>query len=486
MKLHYIMIVSISGSLAAHTMQDRFITSFWHNIQTSIESHFSSEKKPSPTKPCATHSELPMNAFQKLFRETITFTHDTRNILTEFAHEIIVEIKEKMLSAEEAMNRFIEKIEHGGTSIMKRILSQTLAVDLDVLIPSLHTIQEKIATLQNDIPLLNQSTLKAQAEKLIHYLHITQSDAQYLQHAGITALTSSLASHLIFGTEDILVTKFHELYHVYPTVIEKVNELKIKDAGLIVHNLFNTSSELVEDIIALHNATGKIGKIMVDDALIYPLEGLKNQIRKLGNSIEFVTSSEPVIVVAPPNSTKALLELLKTCMWSGGIALKDSALQSAQQLQKHIEPIMAKLNPLLKETKMLQRHINDMPAIIHTHFVNTLKASPAFNIPIAPTIALDALEKEIQQIKSEIIQLFHSSLFLIYHSAEAIRIGSELLSYINQFMGATKEQPFINHDIIRGIGFIAEDAVGFTTIVINISDALKAYNPILFREEEIV
>ena len=491
MKKYFVGAIILSFSLcAAHDIPDRFlgqsVTAVWGNIHASIASFFEKENKPNVLVAPKPEIETDISPFQKLFRQTISFTNNTANVLTDFALHIIDEAKEKLYTVDQAADRFIGRIENAGSALMKTMLNQTLDVDLDLLMPSLQKIRAYIRKLQKTVPLLQESTLRSQVEDLLAYLEITQKNAVDIQEAGMMQLSAKLASSVMFGKEHTLVNQFKQLYDVYPTTIEKINDLKINEAGKIAHTAFNNASELVEQMVLLHDSTGKIGRIFIDDALVHPIDSLKNKIRKLGNAVEFVTSTEPVVVVAPPTTTDALLEILKTFVWRGGFSLKEVATEKVEHLVALIKPIEKQIKPLVKKLKNFRQILSEFQPRLHKQFVAKLKESPLTNIPLAPKVLLDLLEQEIEIVKSKLVGMLYSSLVLVYHVSDGIAICSSLLECINQFMGATAEEPFIHRDIIRGVGFVAEDSVAFRTTLINVTEALKEFNPIPFREEEMV
>ena len=479
-----------SLSVCNQEMPDRFlghsVESLWGSIQTSINSFFEPKEDAPDTSQPEVQEEKDLSLFQQLFRNTITFTNNTANSLSAFAQKVMDEAKESILTIEDAADRFIGQVEDAGSAVMKKILNETLDVDLDLLFPSIDRIQNYITKLQRSVPKLENAPIKSQIEDMIDYLEHAQQNALSIQKAGIPKLMGKLASNALFDKKHKLVTQFKELYAVYPTVIGKVNDLHINETGKIAHTMFNNSSELVEQVLLLHNSTGKIGLILVDEGLVRPLDSLKNQVRKLGNAVEFVTSTEPVIVVAPPTTADALLEILKTFIWRGGFSLKDVALEKVERLMGLVDPIEHQINAVIENVQTLQPLMGDMPTRLHKNFVSKLKESPLTTIPLAPKILLDLLEEEIEQIKSSLSMLLHKSLVLIYHIADGVSVSSSLLDCVNTFMGATKDQPFIHNDIVRGVGFIAEDTVGFRTVLINVMEALKEYNPIPFREGDLL
>ncbi|EKD48616.1 MAG: hypothetical protein ACD_64C00224G0004 [uncultured bacterium] len=477
----------ITTSLSAHEIPDRFlgqsVSAIWTTIHANITSFFEpKEHQVSPPPPETLEQPTVLSPFQKLFRQTISFTHNSANVLTNLASQIINEAKEKMYTTEQATDRFIQHIEHAGRSFMKTMLYQTLNVDLNRMMPSLKIIKTYMHRLQNTVPHLEQAELMPQIQELISYLEQTRETAAALQKIGVAKVSAKLAAHSFSSKEHPVVTQFKKLYATYPSLITRINNLKIPAAGAIAHNAFNTSSELIEQIIFLHDSTGKIGPVLIDDALIKPLDSLKNQVRKLGNAAEFATSTRPVIVVAPPTTSAALMEILATYIWRSGFSLQEIAQEKIRQLTSLISPIKQQVTLLKHRISNFKHMLASFQHRLHAQFVAQLKENSLVNIPLAPQLLLNLLEKEVELLKSQLIIMMHASLALTYRISHGIGLSSSLLECMNQYMGATDEQPFIHRDIIRGVQFVAQDTAGFTNIIINVVEALKEYNPIPFRD----
>ncbi len=488
MKKLFLAALFLSSSLYAHDLPDRFLgqsaTAIWNTIHGNITSFFEPEGEAhSPAPPETIEPLSDPSPFQVLFRQTITFTNNASNALTNLAAHVLDEAKEKLYTVDQAADYFIQKIENSGSTFMKVMLQETLDFDLDLLMPSFSKIKRHIRHLRQTVPRMEHAAVVEQVNQLISYLEDIQKTAVTLQKAGIATVSAKLASHAITSKEHPLVTDFNTLYNAYPTIITKLNELHIPAAGHIAHQAFNSTSELVEQIVLMHDSAGKIGSVLIDDALVHPLDSLKNQVRKLGNAAEFVTSTHPLIVVAPPTTTDALLEILKTFIWRDGFTLKETAQEKIAELNSLIPPIKAQVKLLKKRLHNFKLVMTEFQPRLHAQFVARLKESPLVTIPIAPKILFDLLEQEIEIVKSKLIVMMRASLALTYRVSRVIGIGSSLLECMNHCMGATDDQPFIHHDIIRGVGFISQDTVGFSNIIINVTEALKEYNPLPFRNE---
>ncbi len=122
-KLLFTLFFFTSLSIAANDMPDRFlgqsVQAIWQSIHTNINSFFIKEESPKPESDSSlsTHESKDISAFQKLFRQTITFTNNTSNSLSLFAQNVINETEDKLLTAEQAANKFIDQVEEAGTDI---------------------------------------------------------------------------------------------------------------------------------------------------------------------------------------------------------------------------------------------------------------------------------------------------------------------------------------------------------------------------------
>lgn len=476
-----IFIVLIACSLQAQDIPDKFlgetVQSAWSSIQHNINTFFIPHS-------ISIAADSNLSVFQKLFRQTVTFTQNSTNYLTELAQATLEKSKEQMLSLEEVAQHFIHTLEKSGNDGMKLLLQQTLDVDLDALLPTISNIQTHLSALNNNIPALEKSTVQPEIYELLNYLDITHANALSLQKAGISSTASSLTAYAMSGKEDNLTKAFMHMYYAYPTIISHINALHIPQAGLIAHTIFNISSELIEQITLMHQASGKIGSILVDKALVHPLDILKNKVRKLGNSLEFVTSTQPIIVISAPSTHDMLLEILKTFLWRGGFSLKSVALDKIERIMAIKKPMELQIQKMMTHMQTLYQTSSQWKDRLQRQFIAALKESPLTNIPQAPKILLDLLENETAILKTELSNVLFDSLVLVHQISDGVALCSSLFDCINKCMGATARHPFINRDIVRGLEFISEDVLSFTNSIINVREALKEYNPIPFRSDE--
>lgn len=461
MKKAVIMLSLLSLSISA---QDELLYKYPHrtmsNFYEKIKNFFHvPEIKPTVALEAITVAgSTLLSPFQALFRQTISFTSKTNNILCSIAETVVDETKERYYTLEQAIERFIEEIQEGGTFLINRALIETLDVDLEQFVPTLISIHQYVNELQQTISKLQNAAIIPQIEQLISLIETTQQNALDLQKAGILSLSADLASYALFSSPSPLVDKFRQLYNVYPVAIEKVEELPIIQTGLIVHSAFNLSSELIEKIVQLHDASGKIGDIFVHGELIHTLDVFKNQIRKLGNAIEFVTSTQPLIVVAPPTTTSALLQILQNCVWRGGLSLRPLVEKEIEHAVSIGEPMIKQIEAYIERVEHFLPLITHLPDRLHVNFVAALKKDPLKNIPESPLLLLELFEAEIIALKKELNAIVDQPIIFVHQLCDLLNCSVKLLSYTNTFMGSSEEQPFIHRDVVRGLGFIAQDA----------------------------
>ena len=471
--------LALSSILQAHNSEPllastKGMSSFFHKIEDFFQKPAALVSSISLPAPVLFDVNI-LSPFQMLFRETVSFTHSTNNALCSLAENIIQEAEDQFYTLEQASERFIEEIQLGGTYLMHRILLETLEVDLDKLIPEFMSIQQYIARLQQRVTELTTAPILTQLQDLLTLVETTQEKAERIQKEGLMRLTSQLAANAIFGTHYPLVDCFNELYAVYPTVIKKIDGLYLREIGVVTHSIFNLSSELIEQLIFFHESAGKIGTIFIHDNLISTLDISKNRIRKLGNALEFVTSTEPLIVVAPPTTTDALLQILQSCVWGDGLKLRPLMLQEIDNALKIADPLVAQIDPYTQRLERFTSLVTELPSRLHANFLNSLRESPGHNIPRSPLLLLELLEEEVAVIREELHIVIAQPINLTHQLGTLLTISTRLLTYTNSFMGSTKKQPFIHPDIIRGLGFVAEDVDGLSTIIVQLMDEIDKF-----------
>lgn len=405
-----------------------------------------------------------LSTFQKQFRSVIQPIDDEDAILS-LAMEITMhEANRSIFSIYDLSKTFLSELETAGTDYIKKIMKQTLDVDIDSLTPAVDNIKKHLLALQHALKPIEQLALKAQLEKLSNYFFETKDLVDKLMNSNFLRISDSLNVLTMDDSTDSLpdatrslVTTFKKLFNIYPTLINEINKLKIKEAGLLAQHSFNESSELLEQVVLLHTAAGKLGQVLIQDSLIKPIDIVKNRIRRLGNSIEFTTSSSPIIVVAPPTTYAAMVELFKTFAWGPGIYLKPMVEKEAELAVTISKDMISKLKPITAHALQLENITNELPGTIQRDFIQAIKESPLVQIPRAPQLLLEVVEYHIAKLKRRLNKTVTLISLLTQELSMLISSSSTLLGYINQYMGATTERPFINNDIVRGIGFIAED-----------------------------
>ena len=472
-------LLALSSILQAHSSEPLMVStkgmgSFFHKIEDFFHKPASLVSGISLPAPVLFDVNI-LSPFQMLFRETVSFTHSTNNALCSLAQNVMQEAEEELYTLEQASERFIEEIQLGGTYLMHKILLETLDVDLEKLIPEFMSIHQYIATLQQRVTELTTAPIIDQLQDLLTLVETTQEKAERIQQEGLVKLSAQLASSALFGTHYPLVDCFNELYAVYPTVIQKIDRLYLRETGLVTHSIFNLSSELIEQLIFFHESAGKIGTLFIHDGLISTLDISKNRIRKLGNALEFVTSTQPLIVVAPPTTTDALIQILQSCVWGDGLKLRPLVMKEIDNALKIAEPLVAQIEPYTQRLEQFTLLVTDLPSRLHANFLNLLRESPAHNIPRSPLLLLELLEEEVAAIREELHMVIAQPINLTHQLCTLLTISSRLLTYTNSFMGSTKELPFIHPDIIRGLGFVAEDVNGLSTIIVQLMDEIDQF-----------
>ncbi len=417
-----------------------------------------------------------LSPFQQFFRNTITITTEATNILATTTEWVKAQAREKRLSAQQIGDQFINSLITSNRNFITQAAKETLDIDLNLLVPSFNAIKEYVIRLQKAIAPLEHVRLKNQIIVFTNYLAYIQRTAIELQQAGIVKISAALAAKALTGYEQTLVTKFNEVYNAYPQLIEKINDFKIAGPGKIMQSAFNRSSELIEQIIVLHQSTGKIGKILVQNDIMTPLDTIKNDLRKLGNAIDFTTKIKPIIVVAPPTTYDALLAILKTFVFDEGFQIKDLVMQDITTLSNLFITLNHKIELLIPAVTALQKNGAALTQQIEDQFINAIKQAPLRTIPRAPMVLLEIVEANIDSMKKELNMIFTNSALSIKNLSDMLGTTAHFLPYVNQCMGATPETPFIHPDITRGIDFIAEDTNTISNTIDAINEGINNYS----------
>lgn len=417
-----------------------------------------------------------LSPFQQFFRKTITVTQETKNLVAATARHIIDQSRGTYLSAQQIGEKFISDLMTANKNFVTQTIKDTMHIDLALLLPALQAIQEHSVRLQKSITPLERIRIKNQIIALTNYLALIQKNITDLQQAGIVKVSAAIAAKALTGYEQDLVKKFNEVYTAYPKIIEHINNFKIAGPGKIMQSAFNRASELIEQVIILHQSTGTIGSILVQKEIIEPLKELKNHLRKLGNTIEYTTTTHPIIVVAPPTTYDALLAILKTFVFDEGFQIRNLVMQDITTLNNLYITLNHKIQLLLPALTALQQDTATLPKHIEDQFITSITAAPLRAIPRAPMVLYEIVEAQFASIKKQLNFILNKSALCIKNLSDMLGTTAHFLPYINQCMGATEQTPFVNPKIIRGIDFIAEDTGQISTIIDAINDGIENYS----------
>ncbi len=419
---------------------------------------------------------VPLSPFQQLFRSTITITNQASNILTNTANSVIAHAQKAHLSSAQVADQFIHDLQAIHHAFMTQALKETLDIDFTLVTSSFNAIHTYGTRLQKAIAPLEKVRLKNQLMVLTDYLAHIQKNIGDLKQAGIVKVSAALAAQALTGYEQKLVTQFKEVYTAYPTIIEHINNFKIAGPGKIMQSVFNRASELIEQIIVLHQSAGKIGTILVQKELIEPLNTIKDNLRKLGNAIDFTTTTKPLIVTSPPTTYEALVTILRNFTFEEGFQIKDLVMQDITTLTNLSETLHHKIHLLIPAVATLRASGETIIQRIQEQFMGTIKAAPARTIPRAPFLLREIVEAQVTAIKQQLNTILHYSALSINNLSEMLATTAHFLPYINQCMGATIETPFVNPTIIRGLDFIAEDTQHVSSTIEKINEGIENYS----------
>ena len=158
-----------------------------------------------------------------------------------------------------------------------------------------------------------------------------------------------------------LAAKFDKLWNSYPQLIAQLNDIKLASPGRLVGTTLLHTKSLLDQIITLKEATGKIGLALIPTALIAPLDSLKEQLNSLAGNIQATTQMSPLIDASQAPSTYwALYEIIKSFAWRGGMQMQIDAMQHINEITKQKKVIQTAITTFQKSLQSwLQDEISE-------------------------------------------------------------------------------------------------------------------------------
>lgn len=474
MKHYFYILLCITTIIKPYHLSEK-LNSFKHTIASHFHKphlHGHNEKpKPSYNKPELAH----LNPFQKFFRDTIAFTQNTKNIFTDALEDLEQEAKQGLHSIETIGHAFIEKLESKNKQFINIALQQAFDINLEFIRPSIKGIITDINRIQHALFELSNAQFFGELDTSITMIQQINEDAEDLQTAGILAVTSALASQTILNKEEKLVEKIYNIYNLYPLAINTIDTIHLPDIGIKGQHITNAISELCEKIIIVHDNLGLVGSILVEQELLEPIDVLKNKVRKLGNSIDFTLSLQPIIIAAPPTTLQATVQLLQSCVFNNGITVQKLLRNDLEKAMNIAKLLLNKKPIILTQIKTLLALSESIIEIIQNDFKEKIRTNPLTTIPVAPQVLLEIVEHNTGIIKTRLHTLISMSLNCMNHIAHLLSLSGSMMKCTNQLMGSTDEIPFINPRIMKGVSYIGEDLDELRTVMRYANIALQRF-----------
>ncbi len=436
------------------------------------------------TTPSCQKPDEQLSLFQQLFRESITYTHHKTNIFINALYELQQDASANLISFEKIGDTFITKLQAQKRLFITTAFEQILDVDLNMITPLIQEIYRSLEAITASINALEKTTLKHQSTHLAQLLTTLQSDIKYCQGKPIATLIAIASLPSSTGKEKNIKGALKRIHNIYPEIISSINNLELEVMGNTLQTITNTISVLLEKLVLLHRASGALGKILIEPELVTPIDILKNNIRKIGNTIEFTMATKPLIVIAPPSTHEAVVEIIKTFVLHDGIDIYATITKEITMINTQISSIMTMKKPLTSQMISLKKESLNMPETIQTSFIQTIIANPTYAIPRAPQVLLELLEQRIEQIKKNIQATIINSIDCIERISVILFVSSSLCDYTGRLMGATPDKPFFNPQIVKGLGYLAEDILDMNATINLTNTAITNYHFRVIDEDE--
>jgi len=442
------------------------------------------------------YPEGPVSPFQRFFRNTVQISQAGLQYLQQMYQQIKEQVVEGAIRTKEAAaEKFIALIEQGKS--FTALIQEVLSINLQKVKDAFAATKEKLNTLVTSIKeakalTFGRQSFTGQTLDLIKYLkeiidtvHIIKPLEPPPGYSPLKRLArikgqklSYLEKMLQVRTDewkkgripkeqvqeiadDIRIKNFIRLSNlnsIYPTLVEKINGLNLKQVGHAARKVTRGLKALIDAALWIHQEAGKIGILISQKNAQGSLKALGRKIEQLGENIQVATNVDKVIQtekVTTPDLAGALVDAASS--------------KSFQFLRKNWQVTRASIEKLLTidriadEITLALRHFSrDLRAIgasAKKEFLDTLKANPLRGIPHAATILRLALEHSVETARNSFKTLIDRSLTLLTTAQEMAPNLYAMLYALNGYMKhvSVHNNELINSQFLHGLQKIVTD-----------------------------
>ncbi len=447
-------------------------------------------------RPSFTFDETPikegrLSKFQQFFRSKIQITKEKAQNLKAAYLEIKRQVQEGVIRTRRAAaDKFLELVAKGKN--FTELVQAVLEVNLATLHQSVQKAKGELSLFKKSLSTkslkFRKGTFIAQFEDFRDYIKGITDKVEFIKAAG-TSTTRALKrladikrksvkyferkAEKLEAKGDaeskelaqkarmkIKVKQFlskSNLEDLYPTIIRKINELKIYQVGAFADGVLRGLARLLTAARSIHLNAGKIGLIVSQDSiqaglqeLRYALVGADMQ-GGLVATVKQALSNRPIIVTNQLGAIDLAKSLVKAATTTDKFGFLRAHFRDLLSIRRSLKGLGDITDSMEEKVDQFTRDIAQIKEEAKRKFVEKIRANPIRGIPNAAAILRNALEEAVEKSRNAFDLLMKGSMEILVKVQEVTPTLFPVFQDLNTYLETATGKPFINSQLLQDL-----------------------------------
>ncbi|TET34111.1 hypothetical protein E3J61_03250 [Candidatus Dependentiae bacterium] len=447
-------------------------------------------------RPSFTFDETPikegrLSKFQQFFRSKIQITKEKAQNLKAAYLEIKRQVQEGVIRTRRAAaDKFLELVAKGKN--FAELVQAVLEVNLATLHQSVQKAKGELSLFKKSLSTktlqFRKGTFMAQYNDFSDYIKGITDKIEFIKAAG-TSTTRALKrladikrksvkyfeekAEKLEAKGDaeskelaqkarmkIKVKQFlskSNLEDLYPTIIRKINELKIYQVGAFADGVLRGLARLLTAARSIHLNAGKIGLIVSQDSiqdglqkLRYALVGADMQ-GGLVATVKQALSNRPIIVTNQLGAIDLAKSLVKAATTTDKFGFLRAHFRDLLSINRSLKGLGDITDSMEEKVDQFTRDIAQIKEEAKRKFVEKIRANPLRGIPNAAAILRNALEEAVEKSRKAFDLLMKGSMEILVKVKDVTPTLFPVFQDLNTYLETATGKPFINSQLLQDL-----------------------------------
>ena len=244
---------------------------------------------------------------------------------------------------------------------------------------------------------------------------------------------------------------------LYPTIIRKINELKIYQVGAFADGVLRGVARLLNAARSIHMNAGKIGLIVSQDSiqaglqeLRYALVGTDMQ-GGLVATLKQALSNQPIIVTNQIGAIDLAKSLVKAATTTDRFGFLRAHFRDLLSIRRSLKGLGDITDTMEEKVDQFTRDIAQIKEEAKRKFVEKIRANPIRGIPNAAAILRNALEEAVEKSRNAFDVLMKGSMEILVKVQAATPTLFPVFQDLNAYLEAATGKPFLNSQLLQDL-----------------------------------